>query len=230
MYWTIRLTEYHKNKEKVMELVNEYWAEWYIIVLETSKKDKEHYHILIDDLTGVGREAMRKRLNKHGFSGNRQYNLKMLDSQRVFSEFVPYICKDITKKDKGIKYFTSGYKLKLKSMKKIYEKTAQEYKNGVLCKIQAFINSKHCIKDEEDEDIKYMVPDFMNFIVQYYMYAGLCVPSQWRCQSLADTLWLNAVKDKKRLERIKDLTWAWYDGKREQCQNCCRKRLEEEFD
>ncbi len=204
-YWTIRLTELHNNKEKVVEFVEKYWAEWYFIVLEISSKDKEHYHILVKEDTDIKKDAIRKRLHKHGYSGNRQHNTKELDTQRVFTEFVPYMCKDIRKRDQGITWFKKGYQVKIKKMKRTYLRRAKEYKNGVLKKITAFIESKQSIKEEEGY-CGYTMTQYIEFVLQYYLAQGLCIPDQWRAVSLAQTMWLNRDKD-----RIKELAHTWYN-------------------
>ena len=58
MYFGIRITETYANKTNVLLWLKKYWDQ-YFLVMETSGKGVEHYHILVQE--DISLQAIRKR-------------------------------------------------------------------------------------------------------------------------------------------------------------------------
>lgn len=196
MYFTIRITELHSNKKKVLDFINKYWPMEHFWVMEKSCQGIEHFHILVQE--DITRDAIRQRI-KLLWTGNRQYNLKELDEQRTKDEFIPYMCKDIDRKAEIKTYGKTGFKFSVKKNKRKYDLTAQEYKNGVLGKIQSYLkkNPDFVLVTEENYTVA---------VIRYYLQEGLCLPSKFRCIALAQTL----ACRRYGIEFIEDMVSGWF--------------------
>lgn len=200
MFFGIRVTDLWENKDRVIQWIEEYWSD-YFYVMEKSSKGVEHYHILVEDT--VSRDAIRKRI-KLLWSGNRQYNLKELDEQRVNLEYIPYMCKDVVKSKKNLYGRKGSFKqFSIKEMRNKFNLVAKEYKNGVLGKIQCFIDAQEKYQQYKPSGAK----EYCVEIVYYYVNNGLCMPSRFRCMSLAETMAARAYGG----DYIRSMVDQWFE-------------------
>lgn len=211
MWFGIRITAYHKDVDQVLDFCKEWWSDskWFFCLEIGEKKKEEHYHILVLE-NDVQRDAIRKRIKLRGWTGNKQYNLKELDDQRIDKEWIPYMCKTLTSKKKDLNklyYISDNFRIKIKKMRRLYDNQAKEYKNKVMQQLTNHIN-----KQTDNEMIWAFESKICMEVVAYYLSKGMCVPNKWRCMSLAQTLWLNRHENNHSTrDKIEDIVGDWYD-------------------
>jgi len=92
-YVSIRVTVGHDEWDRVYECIKD--CLWYISYPHTgSNSDNEHFHIFVPGANNADREKFRKRFKSAGFSGNKQFSIKL--NQNCVTSAIQYASKEGT--------------------------------------------------------------------------------------------------------------------------------------
>lgn len=217
-WYTVRITHPHSKEDDVLRwfldtLQKNHSPDTHddsirhLFVRETSKKEKEHYHICF--FTNINERFIRETLTNR-FKGN--YALAPKDEQRIYKEQLPYLLKEKHQKglDPIVQFYLPGTDLqelyrysKINDIPK-FQKDLKELKEIFMTHKE--ISTEYSLFDiptipikwhKHDKVLPYDDKYKIYLIINYYFEKGKLVPSEYRIQQLLETLRIMCSSNKK---------------------------------